>query len=122
MKISADIALHFKIFYKKEGKRKISIFYEKESKSIINIILDAILFIAFDEGIDMNMINFIMDDLVEPPPNYLAVRRRNQKISNQNYFENIIPRYTDVQFAKHFRMSRITFEVIIKRYIELLNI
>jgi len=50
--------------------------------------------------------NEICDNIIEN-------RKRNAKPQNENYFEIIIPRYTDVQFIEHFRMSQRTFEVCI---------
>lgn len=64
-----------------------------------------------DEELDVNdIINIVAENLVHPLPNE-ENRRRNERPRNQNYFEVTIPRYTDVQFLEHFRMSRGTFEV-----------
>lgn len=72
------------------------------------------MLIAMDDGVDINdMINVFVNYLIEPLPNDIAIRKRNERCKNENYFEMVIPRYTDIQFLEHFRMSRITFEVII---------
>ncbi|XP_011164982.1 putative nuclease HARBI1 [Solenopsis invicta] len=47
--------------------------------------------------------------------------QRNERPKNENYFEGVIPRYTDIQFAEHFRMSRITFEALLNIVAPLLN-
>lgn len=78
--------------------------------------MDAIILIARDEGLNLNNIieNVIeREDLGQPIPYNIENRRRNARPKNENYFEVIIPRYTDIQFIEHFRMSRRTFEVSI---------
>lgn len=70
-----------------------------------------------DEELDVNdIINIVAENLVHPLPNE-ENRRRNERPRNQNYFEVTIPRYTDVQFLEHFRMSRGTFVVIYFYYL-----
>lgn len=75
--------------------------------------MDAILWM--DEDMDLiNLINIVVEDLVHPlPGNPLEIRERNNKARNENYFEITIPRYNDVQFIEHFRMSRETFQVCV---------
>lgn len=83
--------------------------------------MDAILFAIDDDinidilnnRINIGMLNFIINDLVDPIPENVMIGR-NEKPKNENYFEIVIPRYTDRQFIEHFRMSRVTFQVIIK--------
>ena len=41
----------------------------------------------------------------------VAAVYQNPAAHVQNYVEEIVPRYSDVQFREHFRMSRTTFEV-----------
>jgi len=42
----------------------------------------------------------------------LEVRQRGEKPRNRNYYEIIVPEYDDLLFKKHFRMSRVIFEII----------
>lgn len=37
--------------------------------------------------------------------------QREEVVRNQDYFETIIPLYSNQQFREHFRMSRETFNV-----------
>lgn len=67
-----------------------------------------------NNGINIGILNFIVNDLIDPLPENVIIGRRHERPKNENYFEGVIPRYTDIQFVEHFRMSRITFEVIIK--------
>lgn len=81
--------------------------------------MDEILLIAMDDRVNINnVINIFMNDLMEPLPNDVdQIRRRNERYKNENYFEVVIPRYTDIQFAEHFRMSTVTFEVIVAAFL-----
>lgn len=85
------------------------------------------LFIAIDDAdiTDIrhirNIIHFIIDELNEPLQNDLLRNDRGIRTKNENYYEIIVPRYTDYLFKEHFRMSRMTFEVY-KYYITLLYI
>jgi len=80
--------------------------------------MDAILFVAMDGDLDLNnIVQYVMQDLGNEICDNIENRRRNAKPRNENYFEVIIPRYTDVQFIEHFRMSRRTFEVCIFIYV-----
>lgn len=74
--------------------------------------MEEIIHIAIDDGI-MNNIFQLLEDLDNNGNNgnHLEIQR-NEKPRNEKYFELVIPRYTDIQFAEHFRMSRICFEVI----------
>lgn len=73
-----------------------------------------LLFIIMDEDLDLNnIVNNVVEDLGHPIP--IEDGRRNVKPRNENYFELIIPQYTDIQFIEHFRMSRRTFEVCIHK-------
>ncbi|XP_050516550.1 uncharacterized protein LOC126891420 [Diabrotica virgifera virgifera] len=38
---------------------------------------------------------------------------RRRVVRNENYFEHTIPRYSDIQFREHFRMSRATFQILL---------
>ena len=67
-----------------------------------------------NNGFNIGILNFIVNDLIVPLPENVIMGQRNERPKNENYFEGVIPRYTDIQFAEHFRMSRITFEVIIR--------
>jgi len=83
--------------------------------------MDLIYLIAIDDGLEINnIVNIVRANLGYPLPDD-ANRRRNERPRNQNYFEVTIPRYTDVQFFEHFRMSRGSFEVCIKKYFYYLN-
>lgn len=73
--------------------------------------MDLIICIAMDEGVNLNVINNIVQDLGNEMPGHEEIKRRNARIRNENYFEMTIPRYTDIQFLEHFRMSRHTFQV-----------
>ncbi|XP_018400724.1 PREDICTED: uncharacterized protein LOC108778122 [Cyphomyrmex costatus] len=73
-----------------------------------------------NNGINIGMLNFIINDLVNPLPEDV-IARRNERPKNENYFEGVIPRYTDIQFLEHFRMSRVTFEALLNIVIPLLN-
>lgn len=42
----------------------------------------------------------------------LQQQRREPAVRIKNYFEETIPRYPDVTFQEHFRMTRSTFEVL----------
>ncbi|XP_015604644.2 uncharacterized protein LOC107272225 [Cephus cinctus] len=78
--------------------------------------MDTIVFLAMDDGINMNLVEHVLNELVESEPNQLRIRRRKKRPRNENYFELIIPRYTDIQFSEHFRISRETFELISYRF------
>jgi len=73
------------------------------------------LLIAVDD-VDMrvmrrNILQFIANELNEPPVYDFLRNGRRIRSKNENYYEIIIPRYTDPLFKEHFRMSRVTFEV-----------
>jgi len=69
------------------------------------------LFLLLDDNLDINNITHnLVQDLGHPIP-FIENRRRNVRPRNENYYELTIPRYTDIQFIEHFRMSRRTFEV-----------
>lgn len=63
-----------------------------------------------EEPLNINRIVQIALNLAEPIHEDVF---ENEVIRNRNYYEVIIPNYTDVQFCEHFRMSRQTFEVCI---------
>lgn len=71
---------------------------------------NVILFAALDNGLNMNLIRLIAEDVGRPLPNYLDVQRE-PKARNENYYEETIPRYTNDLFIEHFRMSRASCEV-----------
>ncbi|XP_067208395.1 uncharacterized protein [Linepithema humile] len=76
----------------------------------------AMLIMLMDD--DLDILHFIMNIIIEELDHELAdlrIRRRNERVRNKNYFEITIPRYTDIHFIEHFRMSRRTFQ-------ELLNV
>lgn len=80
-------------------------------------ILELALLIGADDAdirgiqIRRNIIHFIANELDEPLQNDLLQNERRIRSKNENYYEMIVPRYTDPLFKEHFRMSRITFEV-----------
>ncbi|XP_018374047.1 PREDICTED: putative nuclease HARBI1 isoform X3 [Trachymyrmex cornetzi] len=74
-----------------------------------------------NNGINIGMLNFIINDMVNPLQENEIIARRNERPKNENYFEGIIPRYTDIQFLEHFRMSRVIFEALLNVVAPLLN-
>ncbi|KAJ1526584.1 hypothetical protein ONE63_008170 [Megalurothrips usitatus] len=46
-------------------------------------------------------------------PDLLRVRRRRKVPRLENYVEEVMPRWTDIDFKSHFRMSRETFEYVL---------
>lgn len=78
-------------------------------------LLNLALFIAIDDEeiraieIRRHIIHFIVDELGEPLQNDLLRNERRIRSKNENYYEIIVPRYTDYLFKEHFRMSRITY-------------
>lgn len=74
--------------------------------------MDPTILIALEEGLDLNnIIQNVIEGLGHPMLYNIENRRRSVRPRNENYFERTIPRYTDIQFIEHFRMSRRTFEV-----------
>ena len=71
-----------------------------------------VLFIM-DDDLDVihNIANVVIEELNHELADDLRIRRRNERPRNENYFEITIPRYTDIHFIEHFRMSQGTFEV-----------
>jgi hypothetical protein len=51
-----------------------------------------------------------VDNLARPLP-LLIIEPRPIQVRNEDYFEQIIPIYTDLQFFEHFRMSRESAEI-----------
>lgn len=80
-------------------------------------LLELALLIGADDAdirgiqIRRNIIHFIANELDEPLQNDLLQNECRMRSKNENYYEIIVPRYTDPLFKEHFRMSRITFEV-----------
>lgn len=60
---------------------------------------------------DFDLIQQVPGVLAPPVLNNLQIDERHFRIRNQNYYELVIPRYTDLQFKEHFRMSREMAEV-----------
>ncbi|XP_025157190.1 putative nuclease HARBI1 [Harpegnathos saltator] len=71
--------------------------------------------IAADDGLNMNIVRNIVDNVIQPLPenNLYPRQRRAAKTRNVEYFELTIPTYTDDQLKEHFRMTRRTFEVLL---------
>ncbi|XP_018403340.1 PREDICTED: putative nuclease HARBI1 [Cyphomyrmex costatus] len=85
-------------------------------------IMEAIILIAIDDDLNINdIINNIAEDLGQPQLFDDLEVRRNERPRNENYYELIIPRYTDIQFIEHFRMSRCTFEELLHVTAPLIN-
>lgn len=64
------------------------------------------IILTIGPNLDINdIVHNLVQDLGHPIP-YIENRRRNVRPRNENYYELTIPRYTDVQFIEHFRMSR----------------
>lgn len=74
-----------------------------------NEIDNAVLFLALDNGLNMDLIRLIAEEVIRPLPNDL--QRDEQRARNENYYEETIPQYTNDLFIEHFRMSRASFEV-----------
>ncbi|XP_024874056.1 protein ANTAGONIST OF LIKE HETEROCHROMATIN PROTEIN 1-like [Temnothorax curvispinosus] len=78
--------------------------------------LNVFLQFVADDGLNMNIVGNIIDNLIQPLPeidNLIHAQRQEAKTRNAEYFELTIPTYTDDQFREHFRMTRITFEVLL---------
>lgn len=73
---------------------------------------ELLILIVEDDGIvnNFNPLLQLVEDLAQPI-NEVDAEERAEVVRNQNYFETVIPRYTDIQFKEHFRMSRASFEV-----------
>lgn len=67
-----------------------------------------------DNEMILNIINAVANENLPQVEAFLHIEGRNEVVRNQDYFEVIIPRYTDFQFREHFRMSRGTFQVLRK--------
>lgn len=67
---------------------------------------------VFDDGLDINQVLGAVEVLAQPLEvvNFDIVDRRFVH-RNERYYEETIPRYDDISFLEHFRMSRRTFEV-----------
>lgn len=72
-----------------------------------------------DDGVDMNAVMNVADNLGRPLP-MLQIENREERVRNANYFETVVPNYTDIQFYEHFRMSRGTADVSSYYYSECL--
>lgn len=88
-----------------------SLFVNKYVIEMENIILN----VFFENDLNINIVGHMAENLAVPLP-LLRIENRPRKVRNENYFENIVPEYSDVQFFEHFRMSRETAEVSIGRY------
>lgn len=79
------------------------------------------IIILMDDDLDIinNIVNVIIEELNHELDYQVPIRRRNERPRNQDYFEITIPRYTDILFIEHFRMSRRTFEVHINIHISM---
>lgn len=75
----------------------------------VNVLLQFIV----DDGLNMNILQNIANNIEILPENNLHARQRRAKTRNTHYFELTIPIYTDNQFKEHFRMTRRTFDVIL---------
>jgi len=77
--------------------------------------LDIIDIFAMDDGENdrNNALRLMLDEIMEPLPELddLEVMQRDQRATNQNYYEIIVPQHNNLLFKEHFRMSRATFEV-----------
>lgn len=70
-------------------------------------IINAII-AAEDNPLQFNVILNVVEDLAQPGERDVE---RVVRVRNDNYFEGVIPQYTDVSFKQHFRMSRDTVDV-----------
>lgn len=61
-----------------------------------------------DAGMNFNNVLNVIEELAQPLPDEIIER---PNVRNRNYYETIIPHYTDIQFKEHFRMSRASFGV-----------
>lgn len=75
--------------------------------------MDAELILFDDDGMDLNVVLGVVEMLLQPIQIVdNDVQQRREIPRNENYFETVIPRYDDISFREHFRMSREAFEVI----------
>ncbi|KAJ8927292.1 hypothetical protein NQ314_020261 [Rhamnusium bicolor] len=63
------------------------------------------------EGVDLNLILNVVDDLAQPLKIGNKIRRKVRR--NENYVQVVVPQYLDDQFKEHFRMSRGTFDDLV---------
>lgn len=71
-----------------------------------------VLFVM-DDGIGINNLENIIENLIGPDRRNIYRRRAIIKHRNRKYYEKIISRFTGDQFKEMFRMNRATCEVII---------
>lgn len=59
-----------------------------------------------------NVIRYIIEEVQEQVPiNDFDIEERGVRKKNENYFEEIVPLYTELLFKEHFRMSRTAIDV-----------
>lgn len=59
-----------------------------------------------------NVIRYIIEEVQEQVPiNDFDIEERGVRKKNENYFEEIVPLYTELLFKEHFRMSRAAIDV-----------
>lgn len=59
-----------------------------------------------------NVIRYIIEEVQKQVPiNDFDIEERGVRKKNENYFEEIVPLYTELLFKEHFRMSRAAIDV-----------
>ena len=76
--------------------------------------MDAALLIGLKRRLNVNLIKILIDELATPL-NDIAAKGRQVRVKNKNYVESIVPLYSDTLFKEHFRMSRVTFEILVTK-------
>lgn len=74
----------------------------------VNLLLEEFL----EDNLNLNIIYEEIHELIRAPE--IVGPQRNLPVRNKNYYELVIPTYNLDDFYAHFRMSRGTFQVIIK--------
>lgn len=76
------------------------------------VIMDAVLLIALDNELDLDLIKMVVEQMGTPIDD-IASSERHFRARNENYMESIVPLYSNNLFKEHFRMSRVSFEISI---------
>lgn len=79
------------------------------------VVMDILPFFLDEDDFVLNMGGAALE-VANPVAENIMPQNRPEVIRNQNYFEEIIPLYTNEQFREHFRMSKESFEVQFSSY------
>ncbi|XP_076669886.1 uncharacterized protein LOC143369612 [Andrena cerasifolii] len=74
--------------------------------------MNAILLIAQHSGLNLEVIKTAAEQLATPM-NDISSSERKVRVRNKNYVETNVPLYSNNLFKEHFRMSRVSFEMLI---------